>query len=247
MLTIDDAEELSIATWNVFNRSPGQTVTDFSSLDITAYQELAPQHLQHLKGPLETCEDFIEKDQVTCLGLQSSLTQLSCKTITINQGRRISPSFLGRKMRWIEALEGLHLVYQWQGEPLSVLNLHLSCAVPVEARRAELKRLLAGVELAPRALVLGDFNSFETWWSWPLLAPFTGARRKRLGYSEVEDLSVWMQDRGFHRVPTSRPTYPRLKLTLDHIFYRGLTLVSHEVARDLRGSDHRSISAHFRA
>ncbi|MEQ8654601.1 MAG: endonuclease/exonuclease/phosphatase family protein [Kiloniellales bacterium] len=237
--------ELTIATWNVYNRSTAPWKINSCNADIAAFQELTGAHFPYLSADVKTAEDFIEKGQVTYLGLLSKLPLLSCQRIALNPGRRVSPSFLGRRMRWVECLEALHLAYDWGGAPLSVVNLHLSCAVSMEQRRDELDRLLAAVDLAPRAVVLGDFNSFETGLIWPLLGPLTGARPKRIGFREVDDLSAHLCKQGFDRIQFQRPTLPRLKLTLDHIFYRGLTALSHEVARDTLGSDHRSLTARF--
>ncbi len=239
--------ELSIATWNVFNRSTAPSKVNYCNADIVAFQELTGAHLHSLSGQVETAEDFVEKDQFTHLGLHSSLPLISRQTIALNPDRRVSPSFLGRRMRWIESLEAQHLIYSWSGASLSVVNLHLSCAVSMEQRRDEFDRLLASVSLAPRAIILGDFNSFERWWTWPLLAPLTGAKPKPIGFSEIDDLAARLKARGFERIQTHYATYPKLNLTLDHIFYRGLTAVSHKVAQDVMGSDHRSLTARFTA
>lgn len=237
--------ELTIATWNVFNRSTAPWKIISCNSDITAFQELTGAHFQYLSTDVITAEDFIEKGQATYLGLLSTLPRLSCQRIALNPGRRVSPSFLGRRMGWVECLEALHLAYEWGGAPLSVVNLHLSCAVSMEQRREELDRLLAAVDLAPRAVILGDFNSLESGLLWPLLGPLTGARPRRIGFREVDDLASDLKQRGFSRIQTQRPTFPRFRLTLDHIFYRGLTALSHEVAQDTLGSDHRSLTARF--
>lgn len=245
MSGIGNTAELSIATWNVFNRSSTPSQINYLNSDILAYQELTKAHLQALNDQIKTAEDFVEGAELTYLGLRSDLPLERCQRIALNPDRRLSPSFLGRRMRWIEGLQALHLVYRWSGEALSVVNLHLSCAVSMEQRRDALDRLLASVDLAPRTVILGDFNSFESWWLWPLLAPLTGARPKPIGFTEVDDLADAMRSRGFERIRTRRATYPKMNLTLDHIFYRGLTATSHQVASERRGSDHRSITACF--
>ncbi len=239
-------EQLTIATWNVFNRSRSPSMVETLTGDILAFQELTAAHIARLGLELATAEDFIEADEVTYLGLKSHLPTLDCRRVALNGERRVSPSRLGRRMKWIEALEALHLVYELEGEPLSVLNLHLSCAVAMEQRREQLTALLDAAELAPRAVILGDFNSFERWWTWPLLAPLTGARRKPIGYTEEAELAAFFDTRGFARIASERPTFPRLGLTLDHIFYRGLTALSHEVSKETFGSDHRRLTARFR-
>ncbi|MEM0945557.1 MAG: endonuclease/exonuclease/phosphatase family protein, partial [Pseudomonadota bacterium] len=231
---------LTLATWNVWNRSPAPGRIAELQADICAFQELTEAHIAHLDGHY-LAEDFIE-GEVTRLGLVTRLPVRRHEVIGINLNREISASPLGRAMGWVECLEAQHLVVE-AGGPLSVVNLHLSCAVGPGARADEISRILAGFELSERAVILGDFNSFAQPLLAPVLAPLCAYRWGDFAKLEERALRRRMASLGFAACPLARPTLPRFGLRLDQIFCRGLRILEVEVGRETMGSDHRPVRA----
>ena len=243
-----------MATWNVLNRiDDGERVLEFvrsSDADVIAFQELTDSHVASLRSltsyTLHTAEDFWEGDQITYLGVLTRLPVTTIRRHRLNAVRALSPSTLGRYMKWIESVDGLCVTLALAGKQWQFTNVHLPCATSATRRRSYLDEVLrvfrpTGNEVS---VVLGDFNCFaRPWLNWFAALPL-GLPAREMLLHELRDLDTYMSACGYatRQHAHTSATYP---LVLDRIFAKGARLEQMSVLSNSYGSDHRPIVAYL--
>jgi endonuclease/exonuclease/phosphatase (EEP) superfamily protein YafD len=112
-------------------------------------------------------------------------------------------------------------MFDIQGKPCVVVNIHSLNFVSHRAWRKELVTILEHIPENVPALFAGDFN---TW-----------------GVTRFRFLQKAMQIHGFSQGPYEH----RKRMKLDHIFSRGLKINSAECLVDIKNSDHYPIAVDF--
>ena len=242
---------MKLVSWNVFNLNRDvYAVVRFvrgEDADVYALQELTPSHIAALRDiagyTLHTAEDFAEGGELTYLGLFTRLSARDHRVITHNPGRAVSPSIVGRRMKWQECFQSQSITVDQGGTEVRVANLHLSCAVSPRARLAQLQAAAPHIAAAPRAVVCGDFNSFGRPWISPIVGWLYGFGWQDVFRDEPRGLARYAAAQGMAQVFRGVVTFPRYGFHLDHMLVRGLTIGAHRVEHDTHGSDHRPIVA----
>ena len=242
---------MKIASWNVWNRSRNLEAFEHfvrdQRADIFAFQELTDAHIDILRSMedyrLFLAEDFIEDGQLTHLGLFTRYDADNHRILTHNQDRHFSPSWIGRRNRWVECLQSQSLSVTVEGHAVTVINVHLTCGASPRRRRAELESETEAGGEAERLIVVGDMNSFAKPWLNPIVGWFYGFGVSDMALNEIRSLDAFSVARGMVRAPARAVTFPGLRLHLDHLFVRGLNIVTAEAGRSTFGSDHRPVIA----
>lgn len=240
---------MKLVCWNVLLTNSGtDVVRDFvvgSDADVIALQELSENHVAALRmlDGYELClaEDCIEKGQLSYLGLLSRVPVFDSKILTHNAKRAYSPSILGRTWRWQECLQSLSISVETSDGPVTIANVHLSCAVPPRTRRAQLEEAAAHVPPEGPAVMCGDFNSFArpainflAGWAFGFGVGDLLADDRTM----IDDFACGYE---LSRRSNSKATLPRFGLHLDHILTRGFGASSVQVSAETYGSDHRPL------
>ena len=237
---------MNLVSWNVWNRN--REIDKFKRFlreqdaDVFAFQELTSEHIELLRSiqdyNLYLAEDFIEGEQLTYLGILTRLPVRRHEVVTLNSNRQVSPSWIGRRNRWIECLQSHNLTLLTNGLNATIVNVHLSCGVSPTYRHRELLRAIEVVEQTERIVICGDMNTFANpAFNW-LVGWFYGSGVSDLLTHEIGSLDRFAHQRGMLRMPRKAVTFPRLKLQLDHIITRGMDVSECTVERDSYGSDH---------
>ncbi len=118
--------------------------------------------------------------------------------------------------------------YPFAGQTLLVLNVHAINLVSTAKFARQLEQIIGPVhDHKGPCIVAGDFNTWnET--RWHLL-------QKAMG------------DLGLSRVPAAAPQWRHFNQVLDHVFYRGLKLVTSRALLNVKSSDHVPLWAEFAA
>ena len=93
-------------------------------------------------------------------------------------------------------------------------------------------------------IVAGDFNCFAKPWLTPFLAIPLAYRWGDVLMWEKKALNAHLGFRGFRPAVTGT-TFPRWRLQMDQIFFKGLQLTDSHILREQFGSDHRPLVAEF--
>ena len=237
-------------SWNVWNLN--QDISKFKKFlaeqdaEVFVFQELTSEHLEILRSikgyNLYIADDFIEGEQLTHLGILTQLPVLGHGVVILNSDRRVSPSWIGRRNRWIECLQSHYLTLSINGLNTTIVNVHLSCGVSPTHRRRELVRAIGEVDQAERILICGDMNTFANpILNW-LIGWFYGFGVGDLFIHEISSLDRFARHRGMVRAPRKAITFPRFKLHLDHIIVRGMDVLASDTECDSYGSDHVPVS-----
>lgn len=252
----ESAGIVTIATWNAYNRADDtarlRRFVAETGPDVVAFQELTEAHVQALSAldgyQLHTAEDFREAGQVSYLGVLSRRPVVSIGRHRHNRGREVSPSPMGRRMRWIECVDSMCATVRLGRADWRIINLHLTCAASPALRRRQLEEALDAFAIAHAdapAVVMGDFNCFaRPWLNWAVARSFAFAAGDLLVH-EARDVEYRMRARGFHSLD-HRATFPKAHLMLDRIFVRGGELRSLRALSSTYGSDHRPLVATLR-
>lgn len=240
-----------VVSWNVLNRNhDADLIAGFArdvAADVVAFQELTDAHVAALRQidgyHLTLAEDFIERDEVSYLGLLTLAQPLDSKIIDHNPDRRTSASFLGRRMRWVECLQSQSASFAIGDRNVRIVNLHLSCAVSPKARASELDNVSAHFAGDGPVIICGDFNCFARPWLNPAVGWAFGFKVPELLVDERRSVAAFARDQGLTVALPGTVTVPRFRLQLDHILVRGLTVRSGRAERRTFGSDHRPIIA----
>ena len=244
---------MRIASWNVLNRNRRLDLIEAfireADADVIALQELSEDHVTALREidgyELHLAEDFIEKGELSYLGLMVRAEILAVNTITHNRTREFSPLVLGRLMRWQECLQSQSIHARFDNKNVRIVNVHLSCAVPPGRRMQELTQV-AGHFASDEAVILcGDFNAFAR----PLLNFLVGwafgSSPRDIAIDERRLIDGFAREHEMTGVFDSVVTLPRFRLHLDHMLVRGMRPRGHTVERHTHGSDHRPLVAKF--
>jgi len=241
---------LRVASWNVYDReADARRIVDFvraADADAVALQELTPAHLEALRQDggyhIAEAEDFADGDTTSYLALLTREPPGDVRRVTHNTAGALSPSLVGRFMRWRECLQSLSLNVRVGDAAVRVVNLHLTCAAPPVRRVRELGELDS--HLVPGPLVVcGDFNSFARPRLNPLIGWAFGFGWRDYRADDLAQVAEFAARHGLTSVFESAVTLPRLRLALDHMLVRDLSCRDREIVRDRRGSDHRPLIA----
>ena len=244
---------MKVLTWNVFNRNPDPIrVVDLiqdHDADVCALQELTGEHVAALREVpdyrLHLAEDFMEGDQLTYLGLLVRYDTNDERVLTHNGSRSVSPSIVGRRLRWVECLQSQSITVICDSGPVRVANVHLTCGASPRRRLDELRMAYAHLNGADRAVLCGDFNSFGLPWRNALVGWAYGFGLADLMTDEIASLDSFTGERSFVRAVRNAVTLPKYGVHIDHVFARGLNVRQSQVDPATHGSDHRPVIVEF--
>lgn len=242
---------MKIVSWNVLNRNRRvdlveKFIRDVDA-DVLALQELSEEHIAAIRNidgyALHLADDFVEKREISYLGLLTRLPSRDVKVIVHNREHAVSPSIAGRVMRWRECLQSQSVLVEVGAREVRVVNVHLSCAVSPRVRAAQLAEMVEHFGSDDAVALCGDFNSFAKpmlniaiGWAFGFGLPDLMTDEERLIAEFAATLNM---ERNF----TDVITLPRYRLQLDHILTRGLNIISNHVEIECFGSDHRPLVA----
>ena len=240
------------ACWNVLDENADATrilrFLDDCAPTVAALQEVTSGHATTLRAAgwaVCLANDFARDDTIHHLALVSRRPLGPHRVLPVNADRMISPSIMGRWMRWTECLDALTAAWDVGGTGIDVTCIHLSCAVSPTRRARERDTILSALPRDRPAIVMGDFNAFGRPWLSPLAAPVFGFGPGDLARHELRDLRAAALAHGLTPV-VDGATYPRFGLQLDQVLVRGLDVDRVQVLPERYGSDHRPILVDFR-
>lgn len=244
---------MKLACWNVLLTNARidafQDFVEFADADILAFQELSEDHIAALKSRPEyeifLAEDCIEGRRPSFLGIAARVPVLTCHVRAQNSDRSLSASLAGRILRWRECLDTLSVSLDIGGTVVTVLNVHLSCAVPPRHRAAELREATADLPRSDAAIVCGDFNSFAKPWRNLLIGWAFGYGLSDYRLSDDDMIAELAGSHHLQPALNGQITLPSRRLSLDQVLYRGLRADHVTVLEDTYGSDHRPLVVEF--
>lgn len=239
---------MRLLCWNVFNENAEASrigsCLDIHTPDIALLQELTPIHLNQVRdrfGYVETARDYALKGEMCFLAIASHYPLTDLRVITHFPDSKPPGSPLARSMGWVEFLDTLSaVVVMPEGGHVRVCVLHTSAGVRPTLRMQEMDAVAPHLSDSAPCVVGGDFNSFSEPWMAPFVALLFAYRAEDFWLRERRRLEAWFHGHGF--IPTIRGvTFPKLRLQMDQVFIRDLTLGQAKIYPNTFGSDHRPI------
>lgn len=242
---------MKVVSWNVWNRNRRiDLVEGFirgTNADVLALQELSREHVDAIRGiagyEFVLADDFVEKGELSHLGLLTRLPVRDANTVTHNAEWATSPSIAGRFMRWQECLQSQSVLLSAGTKEVRVVNIHLSCAVSPRVRAAQLAEVTGHFGSDDAIVLCGDFNSFAKPALNIAIGWAFGFGLPDLMTDEQQRIADFAAAKGMERIFADEITHPRHRLQLDHILTQRLHLIASHVEIECFGSDHRPLVA----
>lgn len=222
---------IAVLVWNVFKAKKSRWLEDFCDL-YTQYDLVLLQ--ESVLHPF-TEDVFKTSKEYQWVMAQSYQHTRKAQTIGVKTGSKVAAT--GTRFYKSPDVEPvtktpkmiLETTYPIAGkaQPLMVLNVHAINFVSAAKFRRQMDQVIDAIKAhSGPMIVAGDFNT------WSKL-------RKDVLLGIIADHQLEEVTTG------ARPRIRHLNRTLDHVFYRGLTLISATTLKHIKSSDHHPIEVQF--